>query len=74
VQDAFGYLFCWFLLFGGVRPVWELQRKRVRGRAPGSDADQLARLTGVPGTLWVLVFGAITLASLYFGGLLLLDM
>jgi hypothetical protein len=74
VQDAFGYLFCWFLLFGGVRPVWELQRKRVRGRAPGSDADQLARLTGVPGTLWVLVFGAIALASLYFGGLLLLDM
>jgi hypothetical protein len=73
VQDAFGYLFCWFLLFGGVRPVWELQRKRVRGRAPGSDADQLARLTGVPGTLWVLVFGAVALASLYFGGLLLLD-
>jgi len=72
VQDAFGYLFCWFLLFGGIRPVWELQRKRVRGRAPNSDADQLARLTGVPGTLWVLVFGAIALASLYFGGLFLL--
>ncbi|MFD9732866.1 M50 family metallopeptidase [Umezawaea sp. NPDC059074] len=72
VQNAFGYLFCWFLLFGGVRPVWELQRKRVRGRAPSSDADQLARLTGVPGTLWVLVFGAVALACLYFGGMLLL--
>ncbi|MET1071634.1 MAG: M50 family metallopeptidase [Umezawaea sp.] len=74
VQDAFGYLVCWFLLLGGVRPVWELQRKRVRGRAPSSDADQLARLTGVPGTLWVLVFGAVALACLYFGGLLLVDM
>jgi hypothetical protein len=72
VQAAFAYLFCWFLLFGGIRPVSELQRKRLRGRAPNSDADQLARLTGVPGTLWVLVFGAIALGSLYFGGRLLI--
>ena len=50
VQAGFAYLAVWFLLFGGVRPVLELARGRRRGRwARGSDADQLARLTGVPG-------------------------
>jgi hypothetical protein len=73
VQAAFAYLFCWFLLFGGIRPLGELQRKRSRGRAPNSDADQLARLTGVPGTLWVLVFAVIAFGALYFGGRLLVD-
>ncbi|AHH95037.1 M50 family metallopeptidase [Kutzneria viridogrisea] len=72
VQAAFGYVAAWFLLLGGVRPVFELQRKRRRGRAPDSDADQLARLTGIAGTLWVLLFGAVTIASLVVGATLLL--
>jgi hypothetical protein len=72
VQSAFAYLFCWFLLFGGVRPVGELQRKRMRHGAPNSDADQLARLTGIPGTLWVVVFAVVTLGALYLGGRLLI--
>jgi hypothetical protein len=72
VQAAFAFLFSWFLLFGGVRPVGELQSKRRRGRAPTSDADQLARLTGVPGTLWVVLFGLVSLGALLLGGSLLL--
>nr|WP_307851103.1 M50 family metallopeptidase [Nocardiopsis sp. MG754419] len=56
VQAAFAYLFIWFLLFAGVRPVLELQAQRSRQPSPHSDADQLAGLTGIPGTLWVGVF------------------
>ncbi|GAA3045909.1 M50 family metallopeptidase [Streptomyces olivoverticillatus] len=48
VQAAFAYAVVWFLLLGGVRPPFELQRKRRHGGAPDSDADQLARLTNVP--------------------------
>jgi len=66
-QDAFAYVFTWFLLLGGVRPVIELQRRRRRGRGSGSDADQLARLTGLPGALWVAVFGVVCLAALLAG-------
>lgn len=68
VQAAFGYLMTWFLLLGGARPVVELQRLRRRGRAPHSDADQLARLTGMPGALWVAAFALITVAALAAGG------
>ncbi len=67
-QDAFAYLFAWFLLFGGVRPIAELQRRRRRGRAAMSDADQLARLTGVPGGAWVVLFAAVAIAALLVGG------
>jgi Peptidase M50B-like len=72
VQAAFAYAFVWFLLIGGVRPVGELQGLRWRGRARDSDADQLSRLTWVPGLVWVGLFGAVTLAALAGGGLLLL--
>ncbi|MGO1054090.1 M50 family metallopeptidase [Crossiella sp. CA198] len=68
VQAGFAYLVTWFLLIGGVRPVPELQRKRRRGRARDSDADQLARLTGLPGILWVTVFGLVALGALALGG------
>lgn len=64
VQAAFAHLITWFLLLGGVRPVAELQRKRRRGRAPGSDADQLARLTGTPGVVWVGMFFLVNLGAL----------
>jgi hypothetical protein len=66
-QEAFAYLFTWFLLLGGVRPVIELQRRRRMGRASGSDADQLARLTRIPGTVWVAAFGVVSLAALLAG-------
>jgi Peptidase M50B-like len=70
-QAAFAYAGVWFLLLGGVRPVGELQRLRARGHAPDSDADQLARLTRVPGLLWVGLFGLVNLAVLAVGGYLL---
>jgi hypothetical protein len=70
-QAAFAYAGVWFLLLGGVRPVGELQRLRSRGHAPDSDADQLARLTHVPGLLWVAVFGLVNLAVFALGGYLL---
>jgi hypothetical protein len=64
LQAAFAYAVVWFLLIGGVRPVVELQALRWRGRTPDSDADQLARVTRVPGLLWVGVFGVVNLAAL----------
>jgi hypothetical protein len=64
VQGAFAYAFTFFLIVAGIRPVWELQGSRRRGRARDSDADQLARLTGVPGLAWVLLFGAVGLVVL----------
>jgi hypothetical protein len=67
VQEAFAYLFAWFLLIGGVRPVFELQRRRRRSRMMSSDADQLARLTGVPGGVWVTVFALVSIAALIVG-------
>ena len=72
VQAAFGSAFGWFLLVGGVRPVGELQSLRRRGRAPQSDADQLARVTWLPGIVWVGWFGLVNLAVLAAAGWLLL--
>jgi hypothetical protein len=72
VQAAFAHVITWFLLFGGVRPVGELQSKRRRGRARDSDADQLARLTGSPGWLWVGMFFFVNLGSLILAGAWLL--
>ncbi len=67
-ENVLGYLLTWFLLFGGVRPVLELQRTRRR-RGRGTDADQLALLTGVPAGLWVLLFGLAALAAVAVGAL-----
>ena len=72
VQGAFGYTATWFLLLGGVRPVSELWRERRRRRIRSTDADQLARLTGVPGGFWVGGFGLATVAALAGGAWLLL--
>jgi hypothetical protein len=76
-QELFAYLFAWFLLFGGIRPIFELQRRRRRGggRTSGalaSDADQLALLTGVPGGAWVTGFAMVAFAALIVGVFLLL--
>ena len=76
IQAAFGYTAAWFLLLGGARAVAELQghrrRSRRRGQAGTSDADQLARLTGVPGGAWVAVFALTALAALALGTRLLI--
>ena len=68
VQAGCAYLFTWFLLVGGVRPVVELQRLRRRGQAPTSDADQLARLTRIHPLFWVALFGFVGVACLLLGG------
>jgi hypothetical protein len=77
VQAGFGYLAAWFLLFGGLRPVVELARGSLgsSGRRQrwtrGSDADQLARLTGAPAGLWITLFVLVALAALVTGVVLL---
>jgi len=73
VQAGFAYLAAWFLLFGGVRPVVELARGSSGRRrwARGSDADQLARLTGTPVGLWVTLFVLVSVAALVIGARLL---
>src|SRR6266851_5738554 len=71
VQAGFAYLAAWFLLFGGVRPVLELARGRRRRWTRGSDADQLARLTGAPAGLWVTLFLMVAIAALVIGARLL---
>jgi hypothetical protein len=67
VQAGFAYAFTWFVMLAGVRTVLELQRARSRGRAPKSDADQLAGLTRVPGGVWVVLFGIVGLVVLLVG-------
>jgi hypothetical protein len=71
LQWIFAYTLVWFLLVGGVRPVFELRRQRARGRMPYSDADQIGRLTHVPPLAWVGVFLAVTASALVAGGWLL---
>jgi hypothetical protein len=68
VQAAFGYLLAWFLLLSGTRPVLELHRERHAV----TDADILARLTGVPRTGWVGVFLLIAVGGAAAGGWALL--
>lgn len=72
VQAAFAYAMTWFLLLGGVRPVAELRRQRRFQPGLPTDADMLARLTRVPGSIWVALFGLVTLSALAAGGWLLL--
>jgi hypothetical protein len=55
LQDGFAAALTWFLLFGGLRAVRELQRSGRR-RSGTSDADMLAGLTRVPRGMWVLLF------------------
>jgi hypothetical protein len=74
VQAGFGYLAAWFLLFGGMRPVLELPRRRRRGRGGTSDADQLARLTGVASGAWITLFVLVATAALVVGARLLIPL
>ncbi|KQR62438.1 M50 family metallopeptidase [Frigoribacterium sp. Leaf172] len=63
-QSAFGVALTAVLGFGALRACLELQRSRRRSRTTGSDADQLAALTRVPGVVWVGVFVLVSLACL----------
>ncbi len=66
-QAAFAHVVTWFLLIAAPRTVLELQRKRRRGSAPDSDADQLARITPLPGLVWVGLFLLVDAGSLVLG-------
>lgn len=73
VQLAFCATLAWFLLFGGLRAAHELRqgrRRQIRRREYplDSDADQLARLTGLPPWLWVGLFTAVGVAAVGLGG------
>ncbi|MGN6741918.1 MAG: M50 family metallopeptidase [Amnibacterium sp.] len=59
------------LLLGGLRAAVELGGARRRDRRGSSDADQLARITVLPGGAWTALFVLIALAALG-GGVLLL--
>ena len=72
IQTAAAYTVTWFLLIGSVRPVFELQSQRRRGRARDSDADQLGRITPLPAVVWVGAFAVVTVGAAVFGGWLLL--
>ncbi len=72
-QAAFAAVVTWFLLLAAPRTVLELQAARRRRTVPGSDADQLARLTRVPAPAWVGLFllldlGALALAAWWLLG------
>jgi hypothetical protein len=67
VQSLAAYAGTWFLLLAAPRPVLELQGPRRRGRARTSDADILARLTRLPGLVWVGFFLAVTGGCLVLG-------
>lgn len=71
VQSIFALLVTGFLLLGAVRTVLELQVTRSRRRNTGSDADQLARQTRIPGLIWVGLFLAVSLTCTALGGHLL---
>jgi hypothetical protein len=70
-QSLFAYLITWVLLIAAPKPVLELIRQRRRGRGAQSDADQLARLTRVPGAVWTSFFLLANLVALVFGAILM---
>jgi hypothetical protein len=71
VQAGFAYAGVWFLLLGGVRPIFELVGQRRRGQAQDSDVDQLHGLTRVPAFLWLGLFMIVSLGALGLGASLL---
>lgn len=67
LQAGFAYALVWFLLLAAVRPVFELGRSRARRRSFRSDADQLARLTGLSDGVWIGLFALANLSTLVTG-------
>lgn len=72
LQIGFATALCWFLVFGGLRAVRELQRGRRRGLHGNSDADMLADLTRVPGAVWAVLFWLVGGAAVLGAGWVLL--
>jgi hypothetical protein len=67
-QTVFAAVATWFLLLAAPKTVLELQgKRRRRGGAPDSDADQLARLTPLPAVFWVGVFLLVDVGALVLG-------
>lgn len=66
------HLLVWSLLLAAPRSVVDLARAGRRGS--GSDASQLAGLTGVPGSLWTVAFLLVTVAALLVGAMLMLGL
>jgi hypothetical protein len=66
-QAVLATLVAWILLLAAPRPLVDLLR-RPRGARRGSDPDQLARLTHLPTSLWILLLLAANLAGLIVGG------
>jgi hypothetical protein len=71
-QSAVAYLITWVLLIAAPKPVVELMAQRRQRADRGSDVDQLARLTRVPGGLWAAAFLLVCIAGLALGTALLL--
>ena len=71
VQGIFALLVTVFLLLGSLRTSLELQQSRSRRAGSSSDADQLARLTHIPGIVWVVVFVVVQVGCLAFSARLL---
>ena len=67
MQSVFALLVTAFLLLGALRTVVELQGSRSRRGGTASDADQLARLTHIPGLLWVGVFLVVAITCAVLG-------
>ena len=66
-QAVLACLVAWVLLIAAPRPLVDLLRRSKSSRR-GSDPDQLARLTHLPTTLWILVLLLASLAGLVVGG------
>lgn len=71
-QSAVAYLITWVLLIAAPKPVLELIAMRRRRADRGSDVDQLARLTPIPGALWSGLFLVCNVAGLALGTAVLL--
>ncbi len=68
VQSLVAYAGTWFLLLAAPKTVLELQHHRRRGGGRTSDADMLARLTRLPGLVWVGFFLVVDVGALLLGG------
>lgn len=57
------YAACWLLLLSAPRPLLNLARTRRVQRVRDSDPDELARLTGLPALLWLLILLVLCLSA-----------
>lgn len=72
MQSGLAYVLTWTLLLAAPKPAVELIRQRRGGRSPHSDADQLATLTRIPASVWVIGFLVVNCVGLVLGSVLLL--